>query len=128
MIIVLAGSDIHVRFICATAHHSGITSDIVAWHDSILCYFLEVQKGHPSKYFFISDEAFTNTQQFFSPWPGGGLDQCKDPFNYWLSHSHQCMKPFLWNAYEAMGNIAQCQKCRNHHVLQHQSYQVHFGQ
>jgi hypothetical protein len=92
VVIVLAGSDVHGRFICATAHHSGSTNDIVAWQDSKLCYFLEVQKGLPSKYFFIGDEACTNTQQFLSPWPVRGLDQYNDRFNYWLSHSQQCVE------------------------------------
>ncbi len=44
-IIVLAGCDVDGRFICATTHHSGSTNDIVAWHNSKLCYFLEVEKG-----------------------------------------------------------------------------------
>jgi hypothetical protein len=35
---------------------------------------------------------FTNTQQFLSPWPGRGLDHIKDSFNYWLSHSCQCVE------------------------------------
>ena len=91
-IIVLAGCDVNGRFICATARHSGSTNDIVAWQDSKLCYFLEVEKGLPSKYFFIGDEAFTNTQQFLSPWPGRGLDSYRDSFNYWLSHSRQCVE------------------------------------
>ncbi len=87
--IVLAGCDVDGRFICATAHHSGGTNDIVAWNGSELHYFLEVMQGLPSKYFFIDDEAFTNTQQFLSYWPGRGLDCFKNSFNYWLSHSHQ---------------------------------------
>jgi len=91
-IIVLAGCDVDGRFICATARHSGSTNDIVAWNDSELRYFLEVTQGLPSKYFFIGDEAFTNTQQFLSPWPGRGLDRYKDSFNYWLSHSRQCVE------------------------------------
>jgi hypothetical protein len=94
-VIVLAGSDVHGRFICAKAHHSGSTNDIVAWQDSSLCCFLEVEKGLPSKYFFIGDAAFTNTQQFLSPWPGRGLDRYKDAFNYWLPHSRQCVEPPL---------------------------------
>lgn len=91
-IIVLAGCDIDGRFISATASHSGSTNDIIAWQDSQLRYFLEEERGLPSKYFFIGDEAFTNTQQFLSPWPGRGLDRYKDSFNYWLSHSRQCVE------------------------------------
>jgi len=72
--------------------HCPCTNDIVAWNDSELRYFLELTQGLPSKYFFIGDEAFTNTQQFLSPWPGRGLDRYKDSFNYWLSHSRQCVE------------------------------------
>ncbi len=71
-IVALAGFDVDGRFICATTHHSG--NNIVAWNDSELHYFLEVMQGLPSKYFFIGDEAFTDTQQFLSPWPGKGLN------------------------------------------------------
>lgn len=42
--------------------------------------------------FFIGDEAFTNTFQFLSPWSGRGLDEYKDSFNFWLSHSRQCVE------------------------------------
>jgi hypothetical protein len=91
-IIVLAGCDVNARFIFATANHSGSTNDIYAWQDSDLYQFLEVEGSLPPKYFFIGDEAFTNTQQFLSPWPGRGLDRYKDSFNYWLSHSRQCVE------------------------------------
>jgi hypothetical protein len=66
-IIVLAGCDVNARFIFATANHSGSTNDIYAWQDSELHQFLEVEGSLPPKYFFISDEAFINTQQFLSP-------------------------------------------------------------
>jgi hypothetical protein len=91
-IIVLAGTDVDGRFICATARHSGRTNDIKAWEDSDLCHYLEIEKGLPEKYFFTGDDAFTNTNQFLSPWPGRGLDRYRDAFNYWLSHSWQCVE------------------------------------
>jgi hypothetical protein len=31
---------------------------------------VEMKNQLPMKYFFIGDEAFTNTNQFLSPWPG----------------------------------------------------------
>jgi len=31
---------------------------------------VEMDDKLPSKYFCIGDEAFTNTNQFLSPWPG----------------------------------------------------------
>ena len=69
-IIVLAGVDINARFICASCDHSGSTNDIIAWQNSNLHQMLDIDKLLPDKYFFIGDEAFTNTQQFLSPWPG----------------------------------------------------------
>jgi hypothetical protein len=62
-IIMLAGTDVDGRFICATARDSGSTNDIKAWEDSDLCQYLEFVKGLPEKYFFIGDETFTNTNQ-----------------------------------------------------------------
>jgi hypothetical protein len=127
-IIAIAGCDVDGRFISAQADHSGSTNDIIAWHNSKLCKWLEVEGGLPPKYFFIGDEAFTNTMQFLSPWPGRlltfrfffglkfvsnyvlhllfpfqgrGLDRYKDSFNYWLSHSRQAVE-------RAFGMLTQC--------------------
>jgi len=69
-LVVLAGCDVDARFICASCNHSGSTNDIIAWGDSKLYQYLEVDKKLPQQYFFIGDEAFTNTNQFVSPWPG----------------------------------------------------------
>jgi hypothetical protein len=69
-IVVLAGCDVKARFVSASCNHSGSTNDIIAWNDSKLFTALEVEKRLPSQYFFIGDEAFTNTSQFLSPWPG----------------------------------------------------------
>ena len=91
-VIVLAGCDVKARFLSASCNHSGSTNDIIAWQDCNLYNLLEVEKVLPEKYFFIGDEAFSNTQQFLSPWPGRGLDPYKDSFNYWLSHSRQAIE------------------------------------
>lgn len=91
-IVVLAGTDIDGRFICATASRSGNTNDMKAWEDTSLYQFLEIQRGLPEPYFFIGDETFTNTSQFLSPWPDCGLDCQNDSYNYWLSHSCQCVE------------------------------------
>ncbi len=69
-IIVLAGCDADCRFITAMAKHSGSTNGIIAWQDTMLYQRVEVEKQLPSKFFFIGDEAFTNTNQLLSPWPG----------------------------------------------------------
>jgi hypothetical protein len=47
---------------------------------------------HLISHFIIGARACTNTQQFLSPWPVHGLDQYKNRFNYWLSHSQQCVE------------------------------------
>ena len=89
--VILAGCDINCKFHFATANHAGSTNDITAWHDSDL--FKSMDAGRlPARYFVIGDEAFTNTNQFLSPWHGRGLGQYKDSFNYWLSHSRQCIE------------------------------------
>jgi hypothetical protein len=73
-VIVLAGCNINAQFIAASCDHSGSTNNIIAWQDTKLYKLLEVDRALPSKYFFIGDEAFTNTFQFLSPWSGRGLD------------------------------------------------------
>lgn len=90
-IILMAGCDVRGKFFFATSNHSGSTNDIIAWNDSKLCDAINDNKL-PPQYFFIGDEAFTNTQQFLSPWSGRGLPKYKDSFNYWLSHSRQCIE------------------------------------
>lgn len=90
-IIVMAGCDVNGRFYSVTAKDSGSTHDSQAWGNSTLADCIE--KGElPSKYFIIGDEAFSNTQQLLSPYPGRGLGEWKDSFNYWLSHSRQCIE------------------------------------
>jgi hypothetical protein len=69
-IVVLAGCDVKCRFIVASCNHSGSTNDIIAWQHMDLYEAVEIDGMLPSKYFFIGDEAFTNTNQFLSPWPG----------------------------------------------------------
>lgn len=69
-LVVLAGCDVNAKFIAASCNHSGSSNDIIAWGDSKLFQMLELRKELPEQYFFIGDEAFTNTDQFVSPWPG----------------------------------------------------------
>ena len=38
------------------------------------------------------DEAFSNTNQMLSPWPGTGIGPWKDSFNYHLSKCRQCIE------------------------------------
>ena len=75
-IIVLAGCDVNAKFVCASCTHSGSTNDIIAWGDSNLYQMLEIDRLVPEDFFFIGDEAFTNTQQFLSPWPGKSHLSC----------------------------------------------------
>jgi len=69
-IVVLVGCDINCRFIVASCNHRGSTKDIIAWKHMDLFAAVDIDKKLPLKYFFIGDEAFTNTNQFLSPWPG----------------------------------------------------------
>jgi len=69
-VIVLAGCDVKAWFVSVSCNHSGSTNDIMAWQDSNLFHALKVEGRLPPQYVFIGDEAFTNTAQFMSPWPG----------------------------------------------------------
>ncbi len=69
-VIVLAGCDIKAWFVSISFNHSGSINDIIAWQDSNLSHALKVEGRLPPQYVFIGDEAFTNTAQFMSPWPG----------------------------------------------------------
>lgn len=90
-LVVLAGSDINGRFIFATADHSGTTNDIVAWETNSLYFALKEKRLH-ELFFIIGDEAFSCTNQLLSPYSGRGIGVWKDSFNYWLSHSRQCIE------------------------------------
>jgi hypothetical protein len=90
-IIVMAGCDINGRFWTVTAKDSGSTHDSQAWNNSALAD--AISKGElDSDFFIIGDEAFGNTDQLLTPYPGRGLGEWKDSFNYWLSHSRQCIE------------------------------------
>jgi hypothetical protein len=69
-IVIYAGCDVDCHFIVASCNHSGITNDIIAWQHMDLYEAVEMENHLPMKYFFIGNEAFTNTNQFLSPWPG----------------------------------------------------------
>jgi hypothetical protein len=75
-VVVLAGCDVKCRFIIASCNHSGSTNDIIAWQHMELFEAVELDKALPPKYFFIGDEAFTNSNQFLSPWPGKCVVLC----------------------------------------------------
>lgn len=91
-VIVMAGADVRGKFVMATANHCGSTNDVVAWTTTKLRKAIEEDNLLDGRYFLIGDEAFPCTQQFLSPWPGRGLGVAKDGFNYWLSHSRQCIE------------------------------------
>jgi hypothetical protein len=80
------------QFLVCSAKHSGSTNDIIAWSGTKLQKAVEIDNLLPQKYFFIGDEAFTNTQQFLSPWAGWGLDRYNNSFNFRLSHSCQVIE------------------------------------
>jgi hypothetical protein len=49
---------------------AAVQMTLIAWQQMDLFEAVEMDDKLPSKYFFIGDEAFTNTNQFLSPWPG----------------------------------------------------------
>jgi hypothetical protein len=49
---------------------AAVQMTLIAWQKMDLFEAVEMDDKLPSKYFFIGDEAFTNTNQFLSPWPG----------------------------------------------------------
>jgi len=90
-VVVMAGCDVNGRFWSVTANDSGSTHDSESWNNSNLAD--KVSKGElDDRFFFIGDEAFSNTQQFLTPYPGRGIGIWKDAFNFWLSHSRQAIE------------------------------------
>ena len=75
----------------ATANHSASTNDSHVW-ETTACYYSLSKGDLPEPYFIIGDEAFICTNQVLSPWPGRAIGRYKDSFNYWLSHSRQCIE------------------------------------
>ena len=101
-LIVMAGCDASGKFVMAIANNSGSTNDNIAWEMSGLYKAIEAGLLHPRCYFIIGDEAFSNTNELLSPWPGRGLGKYKDSFNYHLSHSRQVIEKGFWHANSKM--------------------------
>jgi hypothetical protein len=85
--VLSAGCDVDYHFIVTCCNHSGSTNDIIAWQNMELYQILEVEKKLPLKYYFIGNEAFTNTLQFLSPWHGIVFDNISLFFFYIFSSS-----------------------------------------
>jgi hypothetical protein len=64
-IVVLVGCDGDCCFIVDSCMHSASTNDIISWQHMELYEAVEIDYQLPMKYFFIGDEAFTRTNQFF---------------------------------------------------------------
>ncbi len=94
-IIVIAGCDVDCRFISTSCNHSGSTNDIIAWQNMDLNEAVEIDKKLPPKYFFIGDEAFMNTNQFLSPWPGNFCNPFTFLHIYLSAYRPNKMFPFL---------------------------------
>jgi hypothetical protein len=88
--VVLAGCDIRGVVVMA-ANFSGSTQDAIAWEMSSWKKALD-DNCLDARYFCIGDDAFPCTDQMLAPWPGRGIGRWKDSFNYWLSHSRQCIE------------------------------------
>lgn len=90
-LVVLAGCDAHCKFHMFNVANSGSTHDSLAWEMSTMKLLLETGRL-PRQYFFVADEAFTNTNQLLVPYSGHGLGPWKDSFNYHLSVMRQCIE------------------------------------
>ena len=90
-IVVMAGCSSDTRFMMFSCISSGSTNDVIAWNMSNVKNALD-EGRLPPKYYFIGDEAFSNTNQFLVPWSGHGLDPWKDSFNFHLSSMRQCIE------------------------------------
>lgn len=89
-LVVLAGCDSNLKFNLFSCCSSGSTNDSLAWEMCTLKRVLD-EKLLPKKYYFIGDEAFACGPQMLSPWPGRGIGEWKDSFNYHLSSMRQCI-------------------------------------
>jgi hypothetical protein len=63
----------------------------VGWYKSSLCQNLFLPKRLPSKYFAIGDDAFTNTNNFLTPFSGRNIGIEKDSYNYHISAMRQSL-------------------------------------
>jgi hypothetical protein len=90
--VVIAGCDSNLKFHCLSATSPGCTHDSVGWYKSSLCQNLFLPKRLPSKYFAIGDDAFTNTNNFLTPFSGRNIGIEKDSYNYHISAMRQSIE------------------------------------
>lgn len=90
-VVVQAGCDVEGRFLFISANHAGSTNDSLAFDSTALKDAIDSGRL-PPEFFIIGDEAYSCTDQVLSPYPGRGLGRWKDSFNFWLSHSRQCIE------------------------------------
>ena len=90
-ILAMGVADVQGKFLSFAVGASGSTHDSIALELSTLGAWL---KGGdlPEDFFLIGDDAFACTRQLLCPWPGRGIGADKDAFNYFLSHSRQCIE------------------------------------
>ncbi len=87
----MAGGDSNCKFLMFDCNFAGSTQDVLAW--SLTDEYYQITNGKlPKEFYVIDDEAFTNTEQILSPWPGRGLAPWKDSVNYHLSSMRQCIE------------------------------------
>jgi hypothetical protein len=90
-IVVLAGCYADLKFGMFSCVSCGSTNDSLAWELSQMKMELD-SDALRAPYYFIGDEAFTNTKCFLVPWSGTSLGVWKDSFNYHLSAMRQCIE------------------------------------
>jgi hypothetical protein len=90
--VCLAGCDHKTRFMMMSANFPGSTNDSLAWVISKIYTDIISDNLLQEKYFFISDEAISSTEQILSPFGGRGIGVWRDSFNYHLSAMRQCIE------------------------------------
>jgi hypothetical protein len=85
--ITVCDADLRIRF--NSLQCAGSTHDSLAYTVCPLARSLKAGRL-PSKYFIVGDDAFTNTDQLITPYPGRGLSAAKDNCNYYQS---RCRTP-----------------------------------
>ncbi len=110
-LVVLAGCDSQCKFLLFDPNYAGSTQDALAWSMTDTCAIIEDNKLL-KEYFIIGDEAFSNTDQVLSPWPGRGLGHWKDSFNYHLSSMRQCIERAFGILTQRWGILWRPLRCR----------------
>ena len=112
-VLAMGIADLKGKFLHFSCNHTGSTHDALAWDTNWLKQRIH-DGGLPAEFFLIGDEAFSNTQQMLSPWPGTGIGDWKDSFNYHLSKCRQCVERAFGMLVRRWGIFSRKLVCSHH--------------